>query len=351
MGHADANFAFCVHVGTSASENIKTSRAGFMEGRVKTLVDALADQGLEVDSANSFEHFKSTRFAGLGMKVYTGEEAPGCNQDDLIPPPAGSLVEVGSAMREDPVEETVEEEEEEVTMIPVDDTDEVTVEAGEAADLFIVGEDTAPVKKAQEDDPEAGVVAIAEIRTKLRFIGNKVDLRNPEMVPTLVGDINEQKEKHADAKFAFCVHVGTSASENIKTSRAGFMEGRVKTLVDALADQGLEVSSANAFEHFKSTRFAGLVMKVYTGEEAPGCNQDDLIPPPAGSLLQVGVHEDPVEETVEEEEEVTMIPVDDTDEVTVEAGEAADLFIVGEDTAPVKKAQEDDPEAGVVAIA
>merc|ERR1712217_729392 len=279
--HPDAKFAFCVHVGTSASENIKTSRAGFMEGRVKTLVDALADQGLEVDSANSFEHFKSTRFAGLVMKVYTGEEAPGCNQDDLIPPPAGTLVEVGSAVHEDPVEETVEEEEEEVTMIPVDDTDEVTVEAGEAADLFIVGEDTAPVKKAQEDDPEAGVVAIAEIRTKLRFIGNKVDLRNPEMVPTLVGDINEQKEKHADAKFAFCVHVGTSASENIKTSRAGFMEGRVKTLVDALADQGLEVDSANSFEHFKSTRFAGLVMKVYTGEEAPGCNQDDLIPPPA----------------------------------------------------------------------
>merc|ERR1719293_374646 len=110
---------------------------------------------------------------------------------------------------------------------------------------------------------------------------------NPEMVPMLVGDINEQKEKHADANFAFCVHVGTSASENIKTSRAGFMEGRVKTLVDALADQGLEVNSANAFEHFKSTRFAGLVMKVYTGEEAPSCNQDDLIPPPAGSLLQV----------------------------------------------------------------
>merc|ERR1711972_1238693 len=154
---------------------------------------------------------------------------------------------VRNAVHEDPVEETVEEEEEEVTMIPVDDTDEVTVEAGEAADLFIVGEDTAPVKKAQEEDPEAGVVAIAEIRTKLRFIGNKVDLRNPEMVPTLVGDINEQKEKHADANFAFCVHVGTSASENIKTSRAGFMEGRVNTLVDALADQGLEVNSANAF--------------------------------------------------------------------------------------------------------
>jgi len=37
------------------------------------------------------------------------------------------------------LEETVEEEEQEVTMIPIDDTDEVTVEAGDATDLFIVG--------------------------------------------------------------------------------------------------------------------------------------------------------------------------------------------------------------------
>ena len=60
----------------------------------------------------------------------------------------------------------------------------------------------------------------------------------------MVGDLNDQRDKHADAKLAFCVHVGTSASEHIKTSRPGFMEGRVQSLVDALAEQDFEVVAA-----------------------------------------------------------------------------------------------------------
>jgi len=187
---------------------------------------------------------------------------------------------VRSATREDP--------DEEVTMIPVEEDDVVTVEAGQAAELFTVEAGSTPVEKENEENPESQVQALVEIRTKLRFIGNQVGLRNPEMVPTLVQDINDQKDKHPDAKFAFCVHVGTSASENIKTSRPGFMEGRVQSLVDALAEQELEVESANAFEHFQSTRFAGLVMKVYGGETAPECKKEDLVPPPAdSSLVQV----------------------------------------------------------------
>jgi len=268
--HPDAKFAFCVHVGTSASENIKTSRPGFMEGRVQSLVDALAEQDLAVDAANAFEHFQSTRFAGLVMKVYTGETAPECTKEDLIPPPASSLVQLAQ-----------EPEEEEVTMIPVEEGDEVTVEAVDSADVFTVEAGSTPVEEENKENPDSEVQALVEIRTKLRFIGNQVGLRNPEMVPTLVGDINDQKDKHPEANFAFCVHVGTSASENIKTSRPGFMEGRVQTLVDALAEQGLEVDAANAFEHFQSTRFAGLVMKVYGGDTAPECNKEDLIPPPA----------------------------------------------------------------------
>merc|ERR1719492_112723 len=174
-----------------------------------------------------------------------------------------------------------EPEEEEVTMIPVEEGDEVTVEAVDSADVFTVEAGSTPVENARAENPESDVQALVEIRTKLRFIGNQVGLRNPEMVPTLVGDINDQKDKHPDAKFAFCVHVGTSASENIKTSRPGFMGGRVQSLVDALAEQELEVESANAFEHFQSTRFAGLVMKVYGGETPPECKKEDLIPPPA----------------------------------------------------------------------
>merc|ERR1719436_188207 len=288
--HADANFAFCVHVGTSASENIKTSRPGFMEGRVKTLVDALADQGLEVNSANAFEHFKSTRFAGLVMKVYTGEEAPGCNQDDLIPPPAGSLLQV--AVHEDPAEEDVgtfpaeepaaeeEEEEEDVgTYMASDEGADVEMEEGtDAAEAIFT---VAAGEEEQQANPDSDVQKLVEIRTTLKFKGNKVALRNPQMVPTLLEDINGQKEKYPNANFAFCVHVGTSAGEKIKTARPGFMEGRVKSLVDALAEQGVEIDSDNAFEHYQSTRFAGLVMKVYNGETAPQCRKEELNPPSA----------------------------------------------------------------------
>jgi len=219
------------------------------------------------------------------MKVYGGETAPECKKEDLVPPPADSaLVQVSGAVRS----ATQEDPDEEVTMIPVEEDDVVTVVAGDASEVFTVEAGSTPVDKENEENPDSQVQALVEIRTKLRFIGNQVGLRNPEMVPTLVQDINDQKEKHPDAKFAFCVHVGTSASENIKTSRPGFMEGRVQSLVDALAEQELEVESANAFEHFQSTRFAGLVMKVYGGETAPECKKEDLVPPPAdSSLVQV----------------------------------------------------------------
>merc|ERR1719190_140056 len=195
-----------------------------------------------------------------------------------------------------------EPEEEDMTMIPIGDGDEVTVEATDGTDgIFTVEAGSTPVEEDNKVNPDSDIQALVEIRTKLRFIGNKVDLRNPEMVTTLVEDISDQKDKHPDAKFAFCLHVGTSASENIKSSRPGFMEGRVQSLVDALAEQDLEVDAANAFEHFQSTRFAGLVMKVYTGETAPECKKEDLIPPPAGSsLVQVNKEDDDEEgETVD----------------------------------------------------
>merc|ERR1712060_549020 len=122
----------------------------------------------------------------------------------------------------------------------------------------------------------------------LKFIGNAVGLRNPELVPTLVSDIKEQQDQHAGSKFLFCLHVGTTAGESIKTKRAGFMEGRSQSLLDALHENNEElgVGAASAFddtpfEHFKSTRFAGLVMKVYTGDVAPTCAKEDLVPPSA----------------------------------------------------------------------
>merc|ERR1719479_681602 len=172
-------------------------------------------------------------------------------------------------------------------MIPLEEGESFEKEDVDGGEVFTVDQETQVVKDDNAANPDSDIQALVEIRTKLKFIGNQVGLRNPEMVPTLVGDINDIKDKHPEANFAFCVHVGTSASENIKTARAGFMEGRVQSLVDALAEQDLEVNAANAFEHFQSTRFAGLVMKVYTGETAPECTKEDLIPPPASSLVQV----------------------------------------------------------------
>merc|ERR1719461_2494867 len=138
-----------------------------------------------------------------------------------------------------------------------------------------------PAATAEPETRDGGKTSwIIEMRSKIRFKGNKIELRNPAMVPALVRDISGIKAEHPESKFVYCVHVGTSAGEALKTKRKGFMEGRVKTLVDALEaeDATLNVGS-NVFEHYSSTRFAGLVMKLFKGEEAPECAKEDLVPP------------------------------------------------------------------------
>jgi hypothetical protein len=186
-----------------------------------------------------------------------------------------------------------DEEEEEVTYLAMEDgvEEEVTTMAVDSGTMFELGEDSQTVeaeeKKYEEEGQDVGLKSLLEIRTKLKFIGNSVELRNPEMVDTLVGDIQSQMDTYADGKFVLCLHVGTSASEGIKDSRPGFIEGRSTTLLEALGqhNDALYVGdkttmSVAAFEHFQSQRFAGLVMKVYTGADAPACDHDDLVPPP-----------------------------------------------------------------------
>merc|ERR1719507_1007389 len=109
----------------------------------------------------------------------------------------------------------LESEEEEVTTM--------TVESGT---IFELGEDSATVATANSEFEGSEITNLMEVRTKLKFKGNKVELRNPDMVPTLVGDITGQMDAHAGSKFLLCLHVGTTASANIKTSRPGFIEGR-----------------------------------------------------------------------------------------------------------------------------
>merc|ERR1712187_771765 len=130
------------------------------------------------------------------------------------------------------------EEDEEVTFMALqDEEEEVTSIQADSADFFEVGgEESATVLAANEENPGSEITHLLEVRTKLKFIGNQVALRNPELVPTLASDIKEQQDQHQGAKFLFCLHVGTTAPESIKETRAGFMEGRSQSLLDALME-------------------------------------------------------------------------------------------------------------------
>merc|ERR1712173_470277 len=122
-----------------------------------------------------------------------------------------------------------DEEEEEVTYLAMEDgvEEEVTTMAVDSGTMFELGEDSQTVAaengKLQEEGVDAQLTHLLEIRTKLKFIGNAVELRNPDMVGQLVDDIKAQQEQYGDSKFMFCLHVGTSASEGIKDTRPGFI--------------------------------------------------------------------------------------------------------------------------------
>merc|ERR1719436_392592 len=185
------------------------------------------------------------------------------------------------------------EDPDEVTfMALMDEEEEVTSIQADSADFFEIGggedDSSATIDEANKAYEGAEISNLMEIRTKLKFVGNKMDLRNPELVQTLADDISGQMIKHEGKKFLMCLHVGTTAGEEIKDKRPGFMEGRSETLMNALHehDDALGVGEntildGDVFEHFGSTRFAGLVMKIYVGETAPGCKKEDLVPPSA----------------------------------------------------------------------
>merc|ERR1719150_2098573 len=131
-----------------------------------------------------------------------------------------------------------DEEEQEVTYLALEEEEEVTTMAVDSGTMFELGEDSQTVeaenKKFEEEGEDVQLTHLLEIRTKLKFVGNAVELRNPEMVSQLVEDIKAQQDNYEDSKFTFCLHVGTSASAGIKDTRPGFIEGRSQTLLDAL---------------------------------------------------------------------------------------------------------------------
>jgi len=259
----DSKFLYCLHVGTTADKRVYTKKKGFMEGRIKT-VKVAVDGQLGGEIGATFQHLKTTRFAALVMKVYTGSTAPACAKEDIVPPAAGAK----------------EEEIPEAFVAGIQDTDKVTTKSDESSTIFLFEEDSGPVALAREANPDSDITNLLEIRSKLRYKGNKIELRNPEMVPKLIEDIQSEADQYSGSKFLFCLHVGTTGDERIHKKKKGFMEGRIKTVKDAVDGQ-LGGDIGGTFEHLKSTRFAGFVMKVYKGSKAPKCAKEDLIPPAA----------------------------------------------------------------------
>merc|ERR1719400_619560 len=80
-----------------------------------------------------------------------------------------------------------DEEEEEVTYLAMEEgvEEEVTTMAVDSGTMFELGEDSQTVaaenEKLQEEGVDATLTHLLEIRTKLKFIGNAVELRNPDM--------------------------------------------------------------------------------------------------------------------------------------------------------------------------
>merc|ERR1719343_407908 len=158
-----------------------------------------------------------------------------------------------------------------------DDLDNIETVQADAATMFEAGPETSLVKEQSDKYEGSEITHIVEVRTKLKFKGNRKSLRNPDMVPMLISDIEEQQDKYPESEFLYCLHIGTTAGEEIKYKRKGFMEGRAETFRSALSGSSLGQIEA-PFEHYKSTRFAAIVIKVYKGE-APKCEKDDLTPP------------------------------------------------------------------------
>merc|ERR1719189_2891648 len=153
----------------------------------------------------------------------------------------------------------------------------------EGTTIFRADESSEIVQAAIQENPEAEVKSVLEIRTKLKFTSNRETLANPETVERIISDIKEQQEGLPGLNFVFCLHVGTTQVERILETRPGFMEGRVGSVKEALQPggeiPGVQGTIAADFMHFTSTRFAGLVMWAYGGEEAPECAKDQLSPP------------------------------------------------------------------------
>merc|ERR550525_791277 len=154
-------------------------------------------------------------------------------------------------------------------------------------------EDDKDVQAVDLEDVEGGTLwrkdEDFQINTKLRFRGNKIVLKKPELeMPNVVKMIKKLQEDNAELEFLFCLHVGTSAPEVIMENRREFMDGRADTLKKALQPggphtpmlEGIKGDVGDLFFHFNKHNFATLVMKGHKNIENPKCEQEGLLKVP-----------------------------------------------------------------------
>merc|ERR1719367_349531 len=138
---------------------------------------------------------------------------------------------------------------------------------------------------AQKDkNKDTDIQDVYQIQSKLRFRGNKVVLKNPQLVAKIAKNIKDLQAKASGRNFMFCLHIGTSAPEVIMENRRAFMEGRAGTFKKAFQPggpsapmiDGIKGTVGNHFFHFNAKRFAAVVMKTYKGTP-PECVKKDLL--------------------------------------------------------------------------
>jgi hypothetical protein len=175
--------------------------------------------------------------------------------------------------------------------------EELLTEMQESSELLLVSANSASVAVSQAQKREAAtatdggdgstLVHLSNFQTTLKYVTARSALTkvSEERIPQIVPVIHAEQEKIIgdqgnDAKFYFCLHVGTTAAAHRRVIKEGLLDRRFNKFKKAL-DQSGAFKDALVFgegiPHFtQPDNFATFMMKTYTGDVEPSCNAEDL---------------------------------------------------------------------------
>merc|ERR1719401_830136 len=85
----------------------------------------------------------------------------------------------------------------ETTFLPVEPGEQLSTTTVNSGTIYMLDESTQAVidevQSYRDGGEDVQLTNLLEIRTKLKFVGNAVELRNPEKIDQLVQDISEQQ--------------------------------------------------------------------------------------------------------------------------------------------------------------